>query len=122
MNYQDDIEKALTAHGAWKHRLNTAIASGSSEFQVIQIKEDNRCDFGKWFYSLPIEIRGTDYGKKVQKLHAEFHVEAARILDLALKGKKKEALQSLETGTQYVRISGQLYLELNQWKQRLKDR
>jgi hypothetical protein len=122
MSYQDDIEKALIAHGAWKHRLNTAIASGTSEFQVSQVREDNRCDFGKWFYSLPAEIRGADHGMNIQKLHAEFHAEAARILDLALKGEKEEALRSLGTGSRYVGISGRLYLALSQWKKRLNDR
>ncbi len=121
MSNQEDIDKALIAHGAWKQRLNAAIESGSSQFQVSQVREDNRCDFGKWFYSLPAEIRETDIGRKIQKIHAEFHVEAARILDLALKGKKEEALRALSSESRYVSISGQLTLALKHWKQSIKN-
>jgi hypothetical protein len=119
MAYQDDIDKALAAHGAWKQRLNAVVASGRSEFQVAQVRLDNQCDFGKWFYSLPAAMRGTDRLIKIRNLHAEFHVEAAHILDLALQGKKEEALRLLGSGGRYGTISGQLALALGQWKQSL---
>jgi len=116
MTFQEQIEQAQKSHGAWKQRLNAAISSGSSEFQVSHLHADNHCDFGKWFYALPQAVRGTAQGMKIQKLHADFHVEAAKILGLALKGRTEEATQLLETGGNYSSISGKLYLALSQWK------
>jgi len=114
-DYSEQISKALLAHGAWKQRLNSAIAAGSSEFTAAQVGVDNRCEFGRWFYALPGELRATEIAGKVQKLHAEFHGEAARVLSLALRGEKDQALKALEPGEKYARVSGQLALTLKQW-------
>lgn len=119
MSFQDEIENALLAHATWKQRLNTAIVTGSSEFKASSVRMDNCCDFGKWFYSLPLALRGTSSAVTIQKLHAEFHAEAATILDLALKGKQEEALNLLNAGSHYNTISGKLYLALKQWKKLL---
>jgi hypothetical protein len=121
MAYSDEIDKAIAAHGMWKQRLLEAITSGSSEFGVGQIQVDNRCDFGKWFYGLPPALRETDQDQKIQKLHAAFHREAARVLDLALKGRKDEAMQALSPGNPYARLTGQLTIALTQWKQILSQ-
>ena len=114
-NYSEQINKALLAHGAWKQRLNSAIGSGSSEFIPNQVQVDNRCDFGKWFYELPAELRSTEAANNIRKLHAEFHAEAARILSLALQGEKDKAFKALLPGEKYSLISGQLVLAMNKW-------
>jgi hypothetical protein len=116
MGYKEDIDKALAAHGAWRQRLITAIATGNSDVQVSQVQVDNVCAFGKWFYSLPPAARAGEISAKVQKLHAEFHVEAAKILGMALAGKKAEAEKAMAFGGLFMDISGKLSLALNQWK------
>jgi hypothetical protein len=118
-DYSEQITKALTAHGAWKHRLNQAIAAGTSEFTVVQTQADNRCDFGRWLYSLPADLRSTNLAINIQRLHAAFHAEAARILDLALRGQKQEALKALESSGAYSHTSGQLVLALRQRERQL---
>ena len=118
-DYSDQINKALLAHGAWKQRLQSAVAAGASEFVVVHVETDNRCDFGKWFYGLPTGLRATNTAGKIQALHAEFHKEAARILDLALKGKKDQAQQALGPGEKFSLSSGQLALALKQWEKAL---
>ena len=115
-DYSDQINKALLAHGAWKQRLQSAVSAGASEFSVAQVEVDNRCDFGKWFYGLPAGLRSTDAAGKIRTLHAEFHEEAARILGLALQGKKDQALKALGQGEKYSLASGQLALALKQWE------
>jgi methyl-accepting chemotaxis protein len=115
-NYSEQISKALLAHGAWKQRLNSAVVARSSEFTPAQVGLDNRCDFGRWFYSLPAELRATEIAGKVQKLHAEFHGEAARVLSLALQGEKDQALKALGFGEKYSLVSGQLAMALKQWE------
>lgn len=118
-NYSEQIDKALLAHGAWKYRLTLAVEKGASEFNVSQTQVDNRCDFGRWYYSLPVDLRSTEVGKKIQTLHAEFHREAARVLDLATHGNKTQALKALEPGGPYAEISGHLALTLRQWQKDL---
>jgi hypothetical protein len=116
MGYKDDIDKALNGHGAWRQRLITVIATGNSDVQVAQIQVDNACNFGKWFYGLPADVRAQEICKKVQKLHADFHVEAAKVLGLGLAGKKAEAEKAMAFGGPFMDISGKLTLALNQWK------
>jgi len=119
-DYSEQIDKALKAHGSWKMRLNSAIANGTSEFTTDQAQADNRCEFGKWLYSLPPEIRATEEARTTQTLHAQFHGEAARILDLALKGRKDEATKALGPGEKYASLSGKLALGMRRWETTLK--
>lgn len=116
MGYKEDIDKALAAHGAWRQRLITVIATGNSDVQAAQVQVDNACAFGKWFYSLPPEIRSAEVCAKIQKLHADFHKEAARILGLALTGKKAEAEKAMAFGGLFMDISGKLSVALTRWK------
>jgi methyl-accepting chemotaxis protein len=116
MSASDSIIKAIAAHGLWKTRLKEAIATGSSIFRVSAVKLDNACDFGKWLYDLPAQQRLDDHWAKAKDLHAAFHTEAARILDLALTGKKAEAEAALEMGTAYAATSAALVNELQAWK------
>ena len=115
----EQINKALLAHGAWKHRLNTAVTTGKSEFTVAQVETDDRCDFGQWFYGLPADLRATQCANKVRELHAQFHREAARVLGLALRGDKEHALKALGPGEKYSTVSGQLTLNLQKWEREL---
>ena len=121
MSYIEEIDNALAVHGLWKQHLKQAIETGRSEFSVSQLQADYFCDFGKWLYGLPLVIRTTTYWTKTQKLHAEFHQEAARILGLAVnQHKKDEALRLLGPGEKYHSLSEQLGDALRQWKESLK--
>lgn len=113
---KEDIDKALNAHGAWRQRLITVIATGNSDVNVAQVQVDNGCAFGKWFYGLPPASRSAEVCTKIQKLHTDFHIEAARVLGLALGGKKAEAEKAMAFGGVFMDISGKLSLALNQWK------
>jgi hypothetical protein len=119
MSYADEIDKALLAHGTWKRRLLDAVQSGKSDFSVNQVQVDNRCEFGKWLYGLPSEVRESAIGKEIQAVHADFHTEAARILDMALKGQRAPALEALELQSKYAAISGRLALAMQKWKHKL---
>lgn len=116
MNYTEAIDKAILAHGAWRQRLATAIETGSSEFTEAQVRVDDRCDFGKWFYSLPNDLRANAQAKEVQKLHAEFHLAAAKVLALVKQGRIEDAKLAMSSKAEYASISGQLVLALMGWK------
>jgi hypothetical protein len=115
----ETIDAALNAHSLWKKRLQEAIETGHSEFQVDVVKKDNACQFGQWLYGLPEKDKnGTDFNH-IKELHAEFHKTAADILALAVNGKKEDALKKMEHGGGYGKITGKLVLALTDWKNKL---
>ncbi|MBL9078947.1 MAG: CZB domain-containing protein [Planctomycetes bacterium] len=114
---KDQITAAIGAHALWKGRLIAAIANGNSEYDPANVEPDHRCEFGKWLYTgLGAESRGGPEFTQVKDLHARFHKEAARILRLAVGGKKEEA-RSLLQGD-YARISTELVQKLGEWKRK----
>ena len=50
MSLQEEIAKALGAHGVWKMRLKTAIDTGKADAQAADVAKDNVCAFGQWLY------------------------------------------------------------------------
>lgn len=117
MSLQEEIKKAIGAHGLWKARLVAAIETGKSEFVPEKVCTDNQCDFGKWLYGVTItsaDKTGSHY-ESVRKLHAEFHKIAAKILELALAGKKDEAKKMMDPGSEFASLSSKLTVAMTQW-------
>ncbi|HVO75695.1 MAG TPA: CZB domain-containing protein [Ignavibacteriaceae bacterium] len=113
------IDNALSAHVQWKKKLQEVLDTGKSEFKVSIVKKDDQCQFGQWLKNLSEqEKKSPEYGR-VSELHAQFHLAAAEILDLALKGKKEEAQKKLQLGGGYGQISGKLVLALQTWRNKL---
>ena len=50
MSLQDEITKAVGAHGVWKMRLRTAIDTGKADANAADVAKDNACAFGQWLY------------------------------------------------------------------------
>lgn len=113
-----EINKAIAAHGVWKARLHEAITSGASEYLPGTVSLDNACEFGKWFYAIPVADRPEEFWEKIQKLHAHFHENAGKILKLALNGKSDEALALMtDLSGDFVKTSSELTNTLYAWKQ-----
>lgn len=103
------VTKAIAAHGQWKVRLREVIASGRSEWTVDQVKVDDQCLLGRWIYGDALaRFPGDPVVEQVRDLHREFHQEAARVLALALAGRRAEAEQAMAQGSAYSRVSGAL--------------
>ena len=112
-----ELDKAISAHAKWKIRLREAIDTGHSEWRPETVRLDNICDFGKWLHALPDSEKTSAYWKRVQKLHAEFHVVAAKVLRLALEGRKREAEAAMETsGSEFKVASSKLINTMSEWK------
>jgi hypothetical protein len=134
------ITKAISGHKRWKERLATAIASGTGGFTPEDVKKPNRwlaiaiavgtsdfdpeviklpdrCEFGKWLYgtSISADMKGSPYYQKVLDVHAQFHVEAAAILSLALQGDKSEAEKLMASGNKFDSLSTTLTELLEEW-------
>jgi hypothetical protein len=111
------LDKAISAHAMWKIRLREAIDTGKSEWSPDKVRLDNLCDFGKWLYSLPDSEKGSGNWIQVQKLHAEFHIVAAKVLQWALEGRKTEAEAAMNTsGSEFKVASALLINTMSEWK------
>ena len=92
MSIHEEITNAISAHGAWKHKLRKAIDSGTSESTPDKVKMDNNCSFGKWLHErIEPSAKSSPFYDEVVKLHARFHAAAGEILALAIDGQKDKA-------------------------------
>ena len=104
---------ATNAHKAWKKRLHDCVSGACATLDPDAIEVDNRCDLGKWLYGIR-ESRpalSTDTQRLFTRLfeeHAAFHRVAADVVRQALANQQKEALQQLQGGGDYARISNQV--------------
>ena len=117
MALKDEISAAIGAHGMWKTRLRSAIANGKSEFSPAQIGVDNACAFGKWIHGVgDAELKRSNDYHTCLGLHREFHAVAARVLSLALAGRKTEAERAMSAGGEYAAASGALTRAMMEWQ------
>jgi hypothetical protein len=95
MVHKEEIKKAIGAHGMWKTRLTHAIETGKMDATVDTVRMDNQCAFGKWLYgaSLDTKDKTSPHYEEVRSQHAKFHQVASQVVELALAGKKQQALQ-----------------------------
>ena len=116
--FNDEIVKAIAAHGTWKVRLNDAIAKGTADVTVAEVAPDNKCTFGKWLYGpdFPAAEKALALYGDVVKLHAEFHKEAANVLRMALNGERQQASAAMGIGSAYSRASANLVKALTGWR------
>jgi len=117
MSTQDQIKKAIGAHGLWKTRLAAAIDVGKSEFTVDTVRKDNACDFGRWLYGseLPPAAKNLAEYETCRRLHAEFHQCAAEVLNLAVGGKKSEAQKAMGATGKFASTSASLTTAMMKW-------
>ena len=121
MFHSKEIINAIGAHGNWKQRLRRAIESGNIDFTFDKLKIDTECDFGKWLHSLSLDEKKSSHWSNIQQLHAKFHIEAARLLELAIQGKKKEAMDGMAIGSDFARLSCGLTMAMVKWKSSLSQ-
>jgi methyl-accepting chemotaxis protein len=110
------IDEAIGAHGLWKMRLRSAIRSRHCDLSPAQASGDCHCAFGKWLHDPafdPAHRNGVPH-TVVTRVHAEFHREAGKVLDLALAGQEAAANAALEGG--FALTSEKLVRALMKWK------
>lgn len=114
MTMEDQIKKAIGAHGMWKMRLNNAIEKGELNIPVEQIQKDNCCDFGKWLYGNDVStsVKASPIYQNVKTLHADFHKVAGKVASLS-KTHKDEAQALMES--EFKNTSLKLTSEMMKW-------
>lgn len=60
--------------------------------------------------------KSSPYFAKIKDLHAQFHEEAGKVLDLALRGKKADAEKAMSMDSKYRELSGALTREMMNWQ------
>ena len=122
MSGRQQIDKAIGAHGLWKSRLREAIDTGESDFTAAVVKTDNSCDFGQWLHNtITLDLKATPQYRTILSHHAEFHMEAARILQMALAGKKADADACLSAASRFSAISAALTTAMMEWKRTIPE-
>jgi len=116
------IQKAIAAHSGWKARLRTAVSTGKFDVEPSAVRADDRCDFGKWLYGSELQPgdKKSEHYCAVKKLHAEFHQEAANVVEWATSGQKGKAEESLALGGAYTKTSQVLTEAMVRWRQSLQ--
>lgn len=109
------VTAAISAHTAWNANLSAAVSSGQGGLQGHDVARDDLCAFGRWLMGDP-SLREAPLYAEVLALHARFHLEAARVLDIALEGRTQEAAAAMERGSAYDDASSALLTALAAWR------
>ncbi|MBP7362117.1 MAG: CZB domain-containing protein, partial [Nitrospira sp.] len=82
-----------------------------------EVGVDNRCEFGKWLYSLAGTPAATDpYYKEILELHKAFHKVAATVVTKVQSGDKTGAEASIGFKGDYTAASSKLTAKMMEWK------
>lgn len=91
-----NFENAKNAHLSWKYRLRKFLNNESDEkLDVSIVRQDNQCDLGKWIYSEGVAYAATPAYTELRGIHADFHRNAARILEIFQQGDYAKANELL---------------------------
>jgi methyl-accepting chemotaxis protein len=115
--FVDEISKATNAHTQWFFHLQNAIKTGAGDYDPSKVVTDNNCEFGKWMYGpLAAHRGGTVIYEEIKDLHAQFHRETGKILDMALRGDKEGATKLIAADSKSKQLSGGLVMKLMELK------
>jgi len=117
MNMTEALHDAVAAHAKWKYQLREAIDTGKSPWHIGDVRTDRACEFGKWLLALPQPQRLSGHWEKVRALHAEFHTAAADVLELALAGRKDEAIAAMGFSSRFMAVSWNLIKAISAWQE-----
>lgn len=95
-----DFADAIEAHLKWKTRLTEYIDGNSTErLDHHVICQDNQCALGKWIYGEGMSfVSHIPVFHDMQASHAQFHIQAGKIVELVKSDEKDKALNLLDKG------------------------
>jgi hypothetical protein len=111
-----EIAAALEAHAQWKLRLDEAVRRGHCDQTAEETAHNNRCAFGVWLHALPAETQANEWFRVVHEMHARFHRYAAQVVRHVEAGRVEEALQAMGPDSDFARVSEELTLLLEEWR------
>lgn len=114
-----ELDQYIAAHGMWKARLRQVLASGKSDASPQTIRRDDQCDFGRWLHGASLAERRAPEYQMIKALHARFHVAAAKVVELAVAGRRADAESSMAMGGEFFAASTELTTAMKGWKRAL---
>jgi hypothetical protein len=117
---QEQIQRAITAHGVFKVRLSLIVEAGTADMTAAAAAADNLCPVGQWLYEgLGPSAKADPHYESVRALHATFHRAAGEVMALSLARKQGEALAAMETPSTFKQASDKLVAALVAWSESL---
>jgi hypothetical protein len=117
---QEQIQKAITAHGVFKVRIGQLVESGGNEMTPSVAGSDNQCPLGQWLYNgIDSAAKASPHYVTVRDLHATFHKAAGEVVALSASRKRTEALEAMEMGSTFKQASAKLVIALTNWSDSL---
>jgi hypothetical protein len=113
------IQKGIACHGQWKVLLIRMMDSGEYSLKPEEVMRDTICEFGRWLNALPEADRASAQWNRIKVLHAQFHVEASRLMKMAMAGRKDEVTAELNSLSSFSRVSSQMTMALIAWRNSL---
>jgi hypothetical protein len=113
---QEQIQKAITAHGVFKVRLGQLVETGGTEMSAATAGADDQCPLGQWLHNgLDPAMKARPQYQTVKDLHATFHHAAGDVVALSAARKRTEALGAMEMGSTFKQASAKLVIALTNW-------
>lgn len=95
MTIKSEIRVALQAHAAWRERFKD-ILNGRAPFDLKSIAASDQCNLGKWLVNEGYRMIPSELHDEICKVHQEFHMIAAEILQKIKDKRYAEARQDIE--------------------------
>jgi len=111
------VRAALTAHAAWKQRIQDAIRQRRlpADVDLARVARDDACDFGRWLHSGEATRLDPTRATKVTELHARFQQAAAAVFGAIHDGHCDEALRLTRAPDGYGGAAPRLMDTLMDW-------
>ena len=116
VSIRDQITRAISAHGAWKRRLTTALTSGAHAENAATVAKSDVCAFGRWLKDTSPSATDAAVHQASEALHAQFHRQAAEVLQLITAGDLARARSSMEPGGGFSEASRELTKKMIEWR------
>ncbi|HTD32587.1 MAG TPA: CZB domain-containing protein [Candidatus Elarobacter sp.] len=112
---KQQITAAIAAHHAWMGRLKTAAEYGRSSVDVETTAKEDVCPIGIWLTrDISPGLKARPLYTRTRTLHAQFHREASRTLNLAL-SRDPRAKSELAEGGAFMHVANELRRTLYDW-------
>jgi hypothetical protein len=113
---REQVELAMQTHYRWIERLNAAVATGESLYDIAEVAREDLCPVGIWLTTTISEsLRTMPLYYVTKSRHAVFHRSMARLLAAAAARQPQAALSMRPDGDMTI-VAASLLRTLNDWR------
>ncbi len=96
-----NYDEAIAAHQQWRVTLRNAVLKGT-RLNVAELRRDDCCTLGRWIHGRG----GSRWGhaptfRHLVDTHRTFHIEAAKVAEVANQGRADQAAKMLDSGSSF---------------------